>query len=233
MGNYTKKRMLEKVSLDNIITVFWGSTKLPMLSGQEIERFYEDFNITRGKFPLIVTVGMVKHRKGQLDTLKALAHLKKQYPEWLYLMVGSTDDKGYLGKIRDFAKQEGIEDNIKLVGNVSDDRALSFFYEICDIFAMNSNNDGEHFEGFGLVFLEAEQFGKPVIGSRNCGIEEALDDGMNGYLTKQGDSHDIAEKIQLILKGDRKKMGEASKEYFSRFSWEKTAYTYLEHYKNS
>lgn len=230
IGNYTKKRLLEKIQLSNVITVFWGTSVLTVMPEGERASYYKEFNIPEGASPVLLTVGQIKHRKGQLDTARAVAALKKTYPNILYLIVGSDDDANYVNEIQALIAEKKLENNIRIIANAKDDNALSFFYSIAGLFVMNSNNEGNHFEGFGLVFLEAEQFGIPVVGSAGCGIEEALEDGYNGYLTKQGDSTDIAEKLQRALE-NAKTLGAHSREFFTRFSWEKTVSEYIVHYK--
>jgi glycosyltransferase involved in cell wall biosynthesis len=231
IGNYTKRRLLEKLSLSNVETVFWGTSVLKPIPPEERKKYYAEFNIPETHGPVLLTVGQIKNRKGQLDTLKAVAKLKDAYPQILYVVVGSDEDTVYVNEMRAFAEENRMAGNLRIISKVKSDTELSFFYSIADLFVMNSNNEGNHFEGFGLVFLEAEQFGIPVVGSQGCGIEEALEDGYNGYLTKQGDSIDIAEKIATILGGKAAEFGEHSREFFTRFSWEKTVSAYVAGYE--
>lgn len=231
IADYTKKRLLEKIKLDNVITVFWGASELPELTDAEKAELAKQFNVPLERHPRIVTVGQIKHRKGQFDTVRAIAKIKNKYPTILYTIVGSDDDARYINEIKKFVAENDMEDNVMLIHNANSNKALTFFYSTADVFAMNSNNDGDHFEGFGLVFLEAEQFGKPVIGSSGCGIEQAMEDGKNGYLTKQSDIADIADKLDKILGGDMEKMGAASKEFYKRFTWDKTVSEYVKYYQ--
>ena len=58
----------------------------------------------------------------------------------------------------------------------------------------------EDTEGFGVVFLEANACGKPVIGGRSGGIPEAVADGYSGLLVDPLDVQDIARAVVRILK---------------------------------
>ncbi len=100
------------------------------------------------------------------------------------------------------------------------------------MFALNSRTDPEthHFEGFGAVITEAYQFGKPAVGSSNSGIEDAIQDGKTGYLTKQQNPQDIAEKIEKILQ-DYDSFSANAKKKYADFDWAKTAATYIDFYK--
>jgi len=229
ISDYTKKQISKLAPLKNITTVLMGTTQLVELSYEEISRYKTIYEI-KNNFPIVVTVGDIKERKGQLDTLKSLNLLKEKYPDFKYFIVGSDGDIYYVAKIKDFIKENSLDDNVKIVSGMYDDKELSFFYQACDVFALNSNNDGDHFEGFGLVLLEVAQFGKPVIGSKNCGIESAMKDGFNGYLTEQKDIDDISNKLVKVL-DNREMLGKNSKKFYKDFSWEKTVAEYMKYYK--
>jgi glycosyltransferase involved in cell wall biosynthesis len=63
-----------------------------------------------------------------------------------------------------------------------------------------------------------------------CGVEEAQQPGYNGYLVRQSDPKDIAEKVGKILNGNTELLGEHSKDFASRFTWEKTVKEYIKYY---
>lgn len=229
ISDYTKDRIFEHTQRKNLSVVLYGTFKLPIVPPHKIEEYKHTYQITKDHSPILLTVGDIKKRKGQLDTLKAVALLKGKYPDFLYIMVGSIEDVNYVDQIKDFAAENGLTDNIKIISGMYDDDRLAFFYQICDIFLLNSNNDGYHFEGFGGVLLEAAQFGKPAIGSRDCGIESAIRDGVSGYLARQGDHEDIKAKILMTME-NYDMLSVHARELFKDFSWEKTVDKYLEFY---
>lgn len=229
VSRYTRKRILQKFPLKNTSIVPWGPKALPELTAEEKEQYRARFGIGN-EHPIILTVGQIKQRKGQYDTLRAVARLRERYPQLLYLMVGSDSDTEYVGSIRTFIKENKLESNVRIINDAEDDSELSFFYGICDIFVMNSRNDGEHFEGFGLVFLEAMQFGKPVVGSSGCGIEDAINDGYNGYLAEQGDDESIYKAFMKVLSGDRDVLSRNAHSMYKQFSWKKTVAEYVRNY---
>lgn len=230
ISSYVKKRILEVVKLNNLEIVHLGSTELPILDEDEKNFCRDKFNIKKIHYPILLTVGGIKERKGQLDTLKASLFLKEKYPNYLYLIVGTGRDVSYINKIKKFVEINKLENNVKIINNAKSDKELSYFYNICDVFLLNSNNDGNHFEGFGLVFLEAAQFGKPLVGSKGCGIEDAIDNGYNGYLTEQKDSRDIYDSIIRIIEDKEIDFENNSKEFYKRFSWKSTALSYSKYY---
>lgn len=233
ISTYTCNRIREHMPvLRNLSVVHLGTTGFQRVEKKEIEDVRQKFELV-GKGPIIFTAGDVKHRKGQFDTLRAVIRLKEKYPDIAYVLAGSTNNKTYVEQMKQYAQENDFETSLIFAGKVVNDQMLGAFYGLADVFAMNSNNEGkyeEHIEGFGLVFLEAASMGLPVVGSRNCGIEDAIEDGYNGYLTNQGDDQDIARAIDRVLNGNREQLARNSREFAKRFSWEKSAEAYIQAY---
>jgi len=229
ISNYTKDRILGLVPYIKVEVVSLGTIKLPEVSHKQREEYKKKYNFM-SSFPILLTVGAIKERKGQLETVQALYKLKSKYPNALYLMVGSTSDKSYVTQIEKFAKECKIEDNIKIISDVYSDTELAYLYSLCHVFLLNSNNIGVHFEGFGLVLLEAGQLGKPIIGSKGCGIEDVIQNGYNGYLTEQRNSEDIYEKLMLVLGEQYEVLAKNSNEFSKKFTWEQTVSSYIKYY---
>lgn len=206
-----------------------GTTKLPDVSPEQIAALRARLNIPADAYPILATVGEMKERKGQLDTLQALASLKKEFPHSLYIIVGSNDDE-YVGDLREYSEKH--QQAVRITSDLKTDEDLSCLYSIADIFALNSNNHKNHFEGFGLVLLEAAQFGLPAIGSKDCGIEDAIHDGVSGILTGQMDHAAIANAIRTIL-AKHEEFRAGAHEWYSRFTWEKTVAIVLKSYEDS
>ncbi len=140
----------------------------------------------------ILFVGALKPRKGVTEALEVLAHVKSDF---IYRIVGSHDLKNpYIALINEKIRSLGLEGKVVLVGSVSD-AELKLLYEKADLFLMLSMNNGADFEGFGLVYIEANGKGVPVIGSRDSGVADAIVSGKTGYLV---DQHDVVRVAGLI-----------------------------------
>lgn len=226
ISNYTARKVKEAVPMAKVDVVHLGLTKVPKLSEEEISMFKEKFGTIKA-YPSVLTVGSVKPRKGQLDTLKAIHILKNEFPQIKYRIVGRIEVEDYANQIRRYAEENSLD--VDLITSASSEKELSFFYRTSDIFALNSRNDGDHFEGFGLVLIEAASAGLPVVGSKDCGIEDAIEAGFNGYHTEQGNPEDIADKIKRVLE-EKEILVKNAVEFSKRFDWEETASSYKEHY---
>jgi phosphatidylinositol alpha-1,6-mannosyltransferase len=99
-------------------------------------------------------------------------------------------------------------------------------FELSTVFLMLSQEVPEkgYFEGFGIVFLEAGYFGKPVIGSRSGGIPDAIEDSKSGFLVNSQDSETWVNKIEFLIQNPEQaqKMGEFGKRrVLDHFLWDK------------
>lgn len=225
ISEYTKKRIQKRLPFKAPLhVVHLAVDQLPAPRDTRTQ-----FAVPKNASPIFITVGEVKERKGQLDTLIGVSKLKSRYQNFLYLIVGSSSDTEYIANIRSFAQELGILENVIFIDTAKTDADLAGLYSIADIHLLNSNNQGDHFEGFGLVFLEANQFGVPGIGSRNCGIEDAINDGVSGLLVPQKDHNAIAGAIETILIS-KEKFARGARDWYTRFSWIKTVEIYSKFY---
>lgn len=229
MSAYTRARLLEKMPLGNVVVIHFGASPMPELSASERASYEAAFNLGKGA-PVILTIGEIKERKGQIDTLRAIIRLRSEFPNIQYVVVGSDANRAYVEAMRSEAARAGMQDHLHIITGARDDKALSYLYQSSDIYAMNSRSESGHFEGFGLVFLEAGLFGKPGVGSRGSGIEDAIADGVSGFLCAQGDDQDIAEKLRMILTGDRVAWSARARAHAEKFTWTRTVAAYERHY---
>lgn len=182
--------------------------------GIDLKIFHKERSAS--KAPFIISVGALKDRKGYHNAIPGFAMAKKEIPDLQYKIVGSQSDSEYFSKLKHLSWEYGVEDSVHFLSDITD-ADLSRLYSEAEVFLLPSVNDKFHFEGFGIVFLEAAAAGLPVIGTKGCGIESSVDDGRNGFLVPQNDISGIAEAIIKIV-GNReisKKMSANS------YSWAK------------
>ncbi|MDO8581567.1 MAG: glycosyltransferase family 4 protein [bacterium] len=167
---------------------------------------------------ILLTVARLVERKGIDLVLEALKKIDN--PNIVYVIIGDGPEKEKLNLQLTTYNLSAL-----LVGAVSD-KALSMWYALCDVFIMTPRKIGPDVEGFGLVYLEANAFGKPVIGSRTGGVPEAVVDGETGLLVNEGDVDGIAKAIERLFSDDalRKKLGEQGRTRVEQeFQWETQA----------
>lgn len=166
----------------------------------------------------ILTVCRLVTGKGLEMLLDAFVLVKNKVPEAMLEIVGEGP---LLDDLKDKTIELNIKANVTFSGRLTAEELLKA-YDGCDIFVMASETDTDgRFEGFGIVFLEANARGKPVVGTRNGGITEAIAEWQTGVITEPGDVTELAEALMRLLSDDRqreeigKKGRERVKEYFT------------------
>lgn len=147
--------------------------------------------------PKLLTVGSLSPRKGQHRVINALLQLIRIYPEIHYHLVGIDTNSGYLKAQINTLK---LDDHVTLHGRLPGKNELARAYRTSDIFVMLSENqpDGD-VEGFGIAILEANLYGVPAVGAWGCGIENAIESGINGELVDGNNDVEISEAVTQIL----------------------------------
>jgi phosphatidyl-myo-inositol dimannoside synthase len=115
-----------------------------------------------------------RYKGGDL-LIQAAAKLSQSFPELHLVLVGGGDD---LPRLKELAQSTAASERIHFLPGIS--RAeLAACYARAEIFALPSTG-----EGFGLVFLEAMAFGKPVIGTNMGGIPDVVKNEREGLLVE-------------------------------------------------
>ncbi len=151
----------------------------------------------------LLFVGGIKPRKGIREIIDACGELKRTSSVPLHLdLIGYSPPCAYLDSLHECVRALGLETAVTFHGHVSD-LELTQAYANADCFLMLSTSHGHHFEGFGLVFLEANARGIPVIGPRDSGCEDAIAEERSGYLVTPGNPQEVAERLRWILEEER------------------------------
>jgi len=173
---------------------------------------------------VVLTVGRLHPRKGQLLTLQALQMLPPEMRSRLeYWIVGGQSKGTYEMRLRAAAAAQP-DLQVRFFGNLPDDE-LAGVYDGADIFAMTSVNLDRSIEGFGLVYLEAAAHGLPVVAHDVGGVSEAVVDGVTGLLVPAHRPVQLAAAFEkLIFDGElRRKLGAAGREWALRNCWKESA----------
>ncbi len=176
----------------------------------------------KGK-PVMTTVGRVSNRKGQLQVIKILPALLNDYPETHYHCVGILGEtEAFLAE----AKKLQVEKHITFHG-VLNDIDLKRVLSSTDIFVMLSQESTTgDVEGFGIAILEANAMGIPAIGSKGCGIEDAIENDVTGFLIDGNDSKAFKNSISSILE-ENQRFQESSKEWAKHHDWSQLIKCYI------
>jgi phosphatidylinositol alpha-1,6-mannosyltransferase len=174
-------------------------------------------------FPKLITVGHVSPRKGQHRVIKALPALIKLYPDIQYHIVGRPVIQEKLEKLAD---ELGVNEHIHFHGRIQNHGDLSLYYTSADIFMLLSENqsDGD-VEGYGIVALEANEHGLPVIGAKFCGVENSVDNGNSGYLVDGNNMDEICKAVVKCIE-EKDRLATGSKRWAEKHQWKEIVKEY-------
>jgi glycosyltransferase involved in cell wall biosynthesis len=175
--------------------------------------FKPDMNKRNNRRVRIGYIGSLTQSKGIEDLVNAANIVLKKYENIEFKIAGSwrKQEEEIKNRILYFINKNKINNNIELLGFISDDEKESFFLGI-DIFAFPSWDEGQP-----LVILEAMAAGCPVIATEDVGaIPDTVIDGETGILVEKQNPEEIAKAIVYLIKnpGTRAKMGRAARKRF-------------------
>ncbi len=156
--------------------------------------------------------GRLDARKGILDLIQAFALTVDEIPEVELTIIGSGSQSAKATLLCD---ELGIKEKVNFRGNISDDELVAA-YRSADVLCMPSLQEGQ-----GIVALEAQACGLPVIGTHSGGLPEAVNNGETGFLVPPHDIQRLAEKMIYLVKNPqiRDQMSKRALVWAGNFFW--------------
>jgi glycosyltransferase involved in cell wall biosynthesis len=192
---------------------------LIVTSGVEIPS--EPFSTERTGVPLLLYLGRLKRYKRVDVLIRAMARVHSEFPDARLAIVGQGPEREALERL---AWKLGLAEAVRFYGYMpvaSRDKLLSAAHMVvCP----------SMFEGWGVVCLEANVRGTPVVASDVPGLRDAVIDGVTGVLVPYGDSERLAkELIELIPDSERReRLGRAAFEWAASHSWDVSSGLFLQ-----
>lgn len=162
--------------------------------------------------PVILTVSRLEERKGHDCLIKALPEVKKIIPDVLYAIIGDGPEFETLKKL---SHQLDVSNNVIFMSELEDEDMIKC-YQQCDVFVLPNRTINNNIEGFGMVLVEAQSCGKPVIGGNSGGTPETMIINESGFVVDcSASSEPLAEKLVTLLSDTslRNKMGKVGREH--------------------
>jgi len=199
------------------------TTVFRVLTAPEINEARKQYGIQKSR--VILTVGEVSDHKGQEVVIRAMPAILKTIPNAVYLCVGIPTEQGRFEKL---AASLGVSDQVHFLGQVAPERLVRLM-NCADVFALTSRRTKDRWEGFGIAVVEAALCGLPAVVAADCGLEEAIDNGVTGVAVPQ-DTPEIAAHAVLALLADetlRLRLGLAARDRAVRSqTWRNCAIRY-------
>jgi len=165
----------------------------------------KEYNIPNDKI-VILNIGTASVRKGWLDLLDALGHLKRVSPD--FVLIGVYTGRQEFSFKEEVAKR-GLEDHFLDLGEVAP-AALNKLFNTADIFCLPS-----HSEGIANVVIEAMSSGLPVITTNVCGHPELVNSGVTGILIPPQEPKPLFESLTALVNNSalRAKLGASARAF--------------------
>lgn len=148
--------------------------------------------------PTVLTISRLADRyKGHDVLVRALAVVRERVRDVEWVVVG---DGPLRPELEALVRSHGLAGSVRFAGATSDEERDAWLRR-ADVLAMPSRlpGPGRAGEGFGIVYLEAGAFGKPVVAGNVAGAVDAVLEGESGLLVDPTDPVAVAEAITALL----------------------------------
>jgi len=151
----------------------------------------------RRREPIVLFVGRLVEKKGCRSLIEAMAEVQRRYAKAELMVIGD-------GPLRADCEELAAAQLVRCsflgaqpAAVVQEWMGRASVFCVPSVVAASGDA-----EGFGIVFIEAQAMGLPVVSTRSGGIPEAVDDGHTGLLVAEGDHQALAEAILKLLQDD-------------------------------
>lgn len=173
------------------------------------------------KTKIVTYLGILSKDKGIKDAIKCFLILNRK-GDFNFWVIGRAENKEYKNKLLDLAKPLGRK--IRFWGFVSQEEKFDLLARSCVLI-----NPSVH-EGWGLVNIEANCVGTPVIAYRSAGLIDSVKNGVSGLVLSQNTPREMAKQVRALLNDNQKyqKLSLGALSWSHNFSWWKSKKMSLE-----
>lgn len=165
----------------------------------------------------LISLSRLSEPRKNIDLIiKALARLKNEF-EFTYTIIGDGSKKE---ELQTLAKDLGLEKQVEFTGFLSNE-AIKKRLASSDLFILTSSVLPTSHEGFGIVYLEANACGTPVLACNQAGAAEAVADGVSGFTVPEPTDAAVTEALRAFLDNRIVFNSEDCQAFARSFSWEK------------
>jgi phosphatidylinositol alpha-1,6-mannosyltransferase len=213
-SKFTKNLAIDCGVKENKITVINpGVDPVEKLDRQSLDKVE---SLLKFKTPRLITVSRFDKRKNHQKIIMALRNLKQIYPNIVYICVGHGEEEDNIKKL---VKELDLEGQVMFFNNISN-KLKNALVAKSNIFVMPSVIHKKSIEGFGIVYVEASQYGVPSLGGKDGGEADAIEHQKTGLICDGNNLDDIYSSIISMLKNKKYlEYGKTAKENSVKFNW--------------
>jgi phosphatidylinositol alpha-1,6-mannosyltransferase len=198
VSTYTKTQLLRiGVPEEKIILVYPcanAEVTSHTVTPEELQSLERQYRLDGKR--VMLSVGRLVERKGFDMVIAAMVTLHKTHPDLVYVIVGEGP---YRSRLAELVRTYSLASVVHLVGQVSDAELATWYTRAACVVMPSRELPNHDVEGFGITFIEANSFGKPVIGGKSGGVVDAVIDGKTGFLVDPTDLAMLTKALQTVL----------------------------------
>jgi glycosyltransferase involved in cell wall biosynthesis len=168
------------------------------------------------QFPIqILFLSNLIPSKGPMEFLKLAKEISKKASNVIFVLAGPRRSEQFYNKLMKFIQNENLKDTVKVTGPLYGEEKEEIFQQ-SSIFVFPTYYEKET---FGLVNIEAMQWGLPVISTNEGAIPEVVRHEINGYIVNPHDLEKLTEYTLKLIKNEelRMKMGKAGRDMYEKY----------------
>ena len=220
-SEFTKNLAIDcGVNADKITVINPGVNPIKNLDKKSIQQVESLLKI---KSPRLITVSRLDKRKNHEKVIMALRNLKQVYPNIVYICIGGGEEEENIKKL---VKELNLESQVMFFKEISFNLKNALLAK-SDIFVMPSIIHKKSIEGFGIVYLEAAQYGVPSLGGKDGGAPDAIKHEHTGLICDGNNLDEVYSSLNYMIENKRYSvLGKNAKEFVSNFKWSKVIEKY-------
>ena len=191
-----------------------------IIPGVDREIFYPDLSVKREN--IFLSIGRIQEQKGQLQTLEFLNNFRKIVNDFRCIFIGGPSGKygdEYLLELEQTVKDFNLETHVEFLDNLEQTKIIELLNKAKLLIHTS------RFETFGLVAIEANTMGVPVLTINNGSLMEIIENNKNGYLSENLIDIEVNSFVSHLLNEDRKfqEVSLSCIENSKKYDWENTS----------
>ena len=191
-----------------------------IIPGVDREIFSPDLSVKREN--IFLSIGRIQEQKGQLQTLEFLNNFKKIENDFRCIFIGGPSGKygdEDLLELEQTVKDFNLETHVEFLDNLEQTKIIELLNKAKLLIHTS------RFETFGLVAIEANTMGVPVLTINNGSLMEIIENNKNGYLSENLIDIEVNNFVSHLLSEDRKfqEVSLSCIEKSKKYDWVKTS----------
>ncbi len=164
------------------------------ITDNQVEKMKNKYRLNN-KFVLL-SIGRLVARKGFQQVIKAFPQISGKTNDLIYAIAGTGSFEEQLKKQVEELNLP-MQNKIIFLGDITEEQKW-IWLKVCDAFIMPSMNLNGDFEGFGIVYLEANIMGKPVIAGQEGGVADSVNHNINGLIVDPRNLNTITQAVKQL-----------------------------------